>query len=359
MILTKLEIFWKLLNKPTSENLAYKLPNLTDSIDIEAFKERLNMVGLFKIDNRYSQILLRETENLKSQKAISKQMRISSTELTEQVITRTKELQKILLRKRILKRYCLVSNFLDKLSEFLDSDNRFENGEKLFSMIEQRLISKKDPYFLSVRTVLQQSMTRLCISKTNKVSFYGVASLSDDLDSLESFLCIAQNLSFMDINFADLAFNILAIPGRADPIYLDPRVFEMVAWVFESNLRTVNLNIGQVEMFARLLDITSFVKRVLIGSEKKEFLQKIYEVLLRLMVENEDEETMLMEAKWRGNLKNISKTFELGTFKGFYDKTIVMENRNFLRAENFAGLASIRSGELTLLNQLYKAPLVI
>lgn len=332
--LHKLDAFWELLERPESDQVIQDIHK--NSISLLALKMKIRNARIFRIEQEWVDRLSHAREHI--ERASAGPGRVDPQEALS---TRERELKSVLLSKRVFKRFGLVAEFADKLALFLDVDGtRLENSEKLFAKMEKYLISHQNAFFLTLPAVLLQSVRRQILANRFRLSLKPQKIMSVDSDVVETLFSLVQNFSFLNEPFAELGLTLIFLPHRSEPMFLDPRVYEIVCWVFEIQLRRVNLAEADSRGLTGLLRVTDLLGRILRKADQKHFLSKIFELLLHLLVDSADEARTLKSAKFKDRVTNLPSDAQLGTFGNFYDKNIIFGERNFLRAGNFAEIES-------------------
>lgn len=333
-VLHKLESFWDILERPESDEALLKIQE--NKINLTALKMRIKKFKLFKIEAEWEEELKKaESEVL----ILPGNLHEAIADENQRGRVSESDLQRVLLSKRIFKKFALISEFLDKFTSFLDVDaTRLENTEKLFRKIEHYLLKSQDPFFLTLPTLLLQSVRRVILG--NRFQFPGTSTTSNAGDSevLETLFSLTQNLSFLNDDFLNLGLSLILPPFRSEPIFLDPRVYEMVSWVFEIRLKKANLAVSSWKGLSLLLETTLLLGKVIKKTDQKQFLSKIFEVLLRMTIGNKQEAEIMREIKFKGRTRNLPKEHTVGTFGQYYEGAVIFGHRNYLAARNILSL---------------------
>lgn len=334
MLLHKLDAFWELLERPETDEVIQDIH--TNSISLLALKMKIKNARIFRIEREWADRLKKAEDQIKDPSTGS-----GLANAQEALLDRERELKSVLLSKRIFKRFGLIAQFADKLALFLDVDgSRLENCEKLFAKMEKYLISHRNPFFLTVPAVLLQSVRRQILANRLRVGLKPQNITAGDSDVLETLFSLIQNFSFLNESFLELGLMLIFLPFRSEPIFLDPRVYEIVCWVFEIKLRRAHLTETEPRGLTELLRTTHLLCRIMRKADQKLFLSKVFDVFLRLLVDSAEEARMMKATKFKDRASNLPADAQLGTFGNFYDKNIIFAARNFLRARNFAELES-------------------
>jgi hypothetical protein len=332
-----LETFWDILERPESDQALQQIQET--NINLTALKMRIKKYKLFKINSDWESRLKNSKNQIGRMSSKSVKRHTSTANEGTHEVVLEKDIQRILMSKRIFKKFTLLSEFLDKFVSFLDVDGtRLENTEKLFRKMEKFLIKSKDLYFLTIPVLFMQSIRRIIFSNKFRFSLSSRIGSSGDSDVLETLFSLSQNLSFLNQDFMDMGLSLILPPLRSDPIFLDPRVYEMVSWVFEIRLKKANLLGWGPSGLAMLLGTTEVLSRVIQKTDQKQFLSKLFDILMRMIVENPQEKEIIREIKFKGRVSHLPLESNLGTFNNYYQNNIVLGNRNYLEAKNIVNL---------------------
>ena len=304
---------------------------------------------IFRIDSDWMRQLQVAEQQVKNPTSAS-DARVSGLANTkEEVIQRETEIKRVLLTKRIFKNFGLISEFMDKFSLFLDVDgSRLENCEKLFNKMEKFVISKRNAYFLTIPTIFMQSIRRTILNHKFRLPMINPNISNGDSEVLETLFSLVQNFSFLNPSFLDLGLNLIFLPRRSEPIFLDQRIYEIVSWVFEIRLKRSNLMSYEYKGFIMLLHTTYLLSKIIKKTDQKHFLSKLFDVLMRMMIDNSQEAYIMKEIKYKERIHNLPQEHQIGSFANFYDQSIIFANRNYLEAKSFYDL------EISLKSRVYQ-----
>jgi hypothetical protein len=213
--------------------------------------------------------------------------------------------------------------------------------------MEKFLISSKNPYFLTIPTIFMQSVRRTILNHKFRLPMINPKISAGDSDVLETLFSLVQNFSFLNPSFLDLGLNLIFLPRRSEPIFLDQRIYEIVSWVFEIQLKNANLKSDQHRGFIMLIHSTYLLSRIINKTDQKHFLGKLFDIFMRMIVDNTQEAQMMKEIKFKGRVHNLPQENKIGSFSNFYDQSIIFANRNYLEAKSFFDLeVSLKSNFL-------------
>jgi hypothetical protein len=326
-----------MLERPETEEVLQDIQK--NSISLLALKVKIKNSRIFRINSDWMR-KLRIAEQKVQNPSSSSDARLSGLANTrEEVLERENEVKRVLLTKRIFKKFGLISEFMDKFSLFLDIDgSRLENCEKLFTKMEKFLISSKNPYFLTIPTIFMQSIRRTILSHKFRLPMINSKITVGDSDVLETLFCLIQNFSFLNPNFLDFGLNLIFLPRRSEPIFLDQRIYEIVSWVFEIRMKEANLQSFNPQGLITLLHTTHLLSRIINKTDQKHFLSKLFDVFMRMLIDNSQEDQTMKEIKFKGRTHNLPQESPIGSFSNFYDQGIIFANRNYLEAGSFGEL---------------------